>query len=124
MLFPTRVRPNKHIENDGRLMMASNGAASATQMPNIKMVERRFSHSIAPASPTTAVRQPTTRIVDAVCPVDADDLCGGIADHPIHQNEALFVPRPAGLCFIDPLLGRIRFCHSCENFFQLLFALW
>ncbi len=40
MLFPTRVRPNKHTVKDERLTMASSGAANATQIPNIKTLER------------------------------------------------------------------------------------
>ena len=59
-----------------------------------------------------AVRQPTAKVFNGVCAVDADDLGRGVADKPVHQNEALFVLRPAGLCFVDPLVGRIRFCHS------------
>ena len=46
-LFPTRVRPNKHIVNDGRLMIASKGAASAAEMQSIKVVDRRAGSATA-----------------------------------------------------------------------------
>ena len=39
MDLPTLVRPNRQIVNDGRFLMASRGAANATQIANIKMEE-------------------------------------------------------------------------------------
>ncbi len=94
MLFPIRVRPNMYIVNDWTI--DDGKQRSSKRDANAKHQDGGepgwFGHRIAPGFPTTAVRQPTARIINGVCPVHANDLGRGVADHADPPARRLFGP--------------------------------
>ena len=125
MLFPTRVGQTRYRErlaiDDGKQRSSKRHADAKHQI-----VERR-------AGSATVSRQDfqlplfdsrPLGVINGVCPVYANDLGRGVANHSVDEDEGLPSFCPAGSCFIDPLLGCVRFCHGRKKIIPLLVVLW